>query len=301
MGAQDNTPEAAELVAMLRRLRAARGNPTLGAISHRTATSSRRLGSYASTATLSRLFSGKALPSAWVVETAALALGADGQELTALMAQYDKAHRERHRAMLRPASRQPRPAGTRAALAPRADLQRFQEALRALVRASGLTLRQLEQRARVPRSTISDALNQPRPPRPDVVRAIAEACGADEPERWFQEAAGLAHHPEEPAPEAAEEVRGEAVLAPHDALVEAAAMRSPAEIAALARSLGANGHGEVAARLVRAAARERTVEEVTDLALALLHAEPVGEERRPDVPAQRQEPSGWRRWRTVRG
>lgn len=69
---------------------------------------------------------------------------------------------------------------------------------------------------------------------------------------------------EEPAPDTA----GEAVPAPpapHDVLVEAEATRSPAEVAALARSLGTNGHGEVAARLMRAAARDRTVGEVTDL------------------------------------
>ncbi|WP_405976905.1 helix-turn-helix domain-containing protein [Streptomyces sp. NBC_00158] len=97
--------------------------------------------------------------------------------------------------MLSPASRQPSPAGARPALPPRADLQCFQEALRALVRASGPTLRQLELHARVPRSTISDALNQPWPPRPDVVGAITEACGAETPERWFLDAVGLAHQP----------------------------------------------------------------------------------------------------------
>ncbi|MGI5350751.1 helix-turn-helix domain-containing protein [Streptomyces sp. CA-250714] len=66
---------------------------------------------------------------------------------------------------------------------PRAqDVSEFLECLRQLKEASGLTLRQLEERAAaagdyLPRSTLSSMLSGRRPPRPELLAAFVRACG----------------------------------------------------------------------------------------------------------------------------
>ncbi|MBO8184185.1 helix-turn-helix domain-containing protein [Streptomyces spirodelae] len=62
------------------------------------------------------------------------------------------------------------------------DVSEFLESLRALKEASGLTLRQLEERAAaagdyLPRSTLSSMLSGRRLPRPELLAAFVRACG----------------------------------------------------------------------------------------------------------------------------
>lgn len=275
----DNTPEVTELVRMLRRLRAAAGNPTLAAISRRTSVS---------VATLSRLFAGSTLPSRQAVVALAKALTTDGNELNAVNDLYLRALMERDRA--RP--RHPRLTAA-SATGKDPELQQFQDNLQALVRSSGLSVRQLAARTGIARSTISDALHHTRLPRPDTVAAIAEACG-DAPDSWKRAVTELARAHEQ----AAKTAREESSPSPSDTLIEAAVTRSPAEIAALAANLKDNGQSAVAARLVETAVKERTVEDVAALAVALLNPTPDrdGEgESLAEVPPQKQEPTSW--WR----
>ncbi|MGP3976200.1 helix-turn-helix domain-containing protein [Streptomyces sp. 8N114] len=69
---------------------------------------------------------------------------------------------------------------------PRAqDVSEFLECLRQLKEASGLTLRQLEERAAaagdyLPRSTLSSMLSGRRLPRPELLAAFVRACGHEE-------------------------------------------------------------------------------------------------------------------------
>ncbi|MEV5817125.1 helix-turn-helix transcriptional regulator [Streptomyces mutabilis] len=291
---QDSASEVAELVHTLRRLRETRGRPTLAMMSRRT-------DGYVSIATLSRLFSGKALPSMAAVMWTAEALTSDQAELAKVKAQYLSAMRERafstaQRARTAPES----PAKTHV-------VQSFQDELQALVRSAGLSIRELARRTRVPKSTISDTLKYPRLPKPEVVSAIATACDVD-PHPWFKAAKELAESSTEPAeskvlaPSMDQDVEEEPTGSPQpvnlpDVLIEAAATRSPSEIAALVTTLKENGRIQVAARLVEAVAKQRDAKDVAALAIALLDSAPASDGTNAEVPATRQEASGWLPWR----
>ncbi|TDC68633.1 helix-turn-helix domain-containing protein [Streptomyces hainanensis] len=65
------------------------------------------------------------------------------------------------------------------------DVGEFVAAMRTLKERSGLSLRQLGERAEargdiLPRSTLADVLNRSTLPRPDVLAAFVRACGGDE-------------------------------------------------------------------------------------------------------------------------
>jgi transcriptional regulator with XRE-family HTH domain len=291
---QDSASEVAELVHTLRRLRETRGRPTLAMMSRRT-------DGYVSIATLSRLFSGKALPSMAAVMWTAEALTSDQAELAKVKAQYLSAMRERafstaQRARTAPES----PAKTHV-------VQSFQDELQALVRSAGLSIRELARRTRVPKSTISDTLKYPRLPKPEVVSAIATACDVD-PHPWFKAAMELAESSTELAeskvlaPSMDQDVEEEPTGSPQpvnlpDVLIEAAATRPPSEIAALVTTLKENGRIQVAARLVEAVAKQRDAKDVAALAIALLDSAPASDDTNAEVPATRQEASGWLPWR----
>ncbi|MFD5493400.1 helix-turn-helix transcriptional regulator [Streptomyces sp. NPDC127091] len=286
---QDSDSEVAELVHTLRHLREAQGNPTLKAISRRT-------GGFVSIATLSRLFSGKALPSMAVVLMAAQALTSDQVSLAKVRAQYLVAIMERDFSTAQHA----RP--TAESLAKDPDVQRFQDELQTLVRSAGLSIRELARRTRVPKSTISDALKYPRLPKPEVVSAIATACNVD-PHPWLKAATELAES-RVLAPsltqDVEEEQRGSRSPQPvnlPDVLIETAATRSPSEIAALVTTLKENGKIHVAARLVEAVAKQRNAEDVAALAIALLDSAPASDGTSVEAPTTRQESTGWFPWR----
>ncbi|MFF1505740.1 helix-turn-helix domain-containing protein, partial [Streptomyces sp. NPDC058316] len=265
--------------------RETQGNPTLAAISRRT-------GGRVSAATLSRLFAGRTLPSKRAVFATATALTRNVAELDFVAEAYELAMREQRRRRVRPVQGQRVPA----AGAPKKDpgLQQLQDDLGLLARSAGLSIRQLAARTGIPKSTVSDAFHYDRLPRPDVVAAIAEACGGDA-DTWRRSAADLARAKEE----AAKTVREQAAPSPSEALIEAAMTRPPAEIAALATDLRGNGQTVLAGLLVETAVKELAVEGVAALAIALLN--PVADEEREhrvEVPEQKQEPaSSWRRWR----
>ncbi|WP_327258053.1 helix-turn-helix domain-containing protein [Streptomyces sp. NBC_01244] len=299
------TPEAVELVDELRRLRAARGNPTLSAICNAT-------GGYASVATLSRLFSGKTLPSEGAVMATARALS-DDNGAQAVGELYDRARRAWQRARPWALERRPRlPVGGRARK-PDTDVERFQDSLRGLVAKAGLSVRELSHLSGVPRSTLGDALSCPRPPQPRVVAAIARACDV-EVGPWVSVARNVFYtsraeevrvvaigevpaprsegpNPEPRGGERRAEQRGAdpSGFSPSGVLIEAAVTRPPAEIAALVARLKAGGETELAARLLQTAAKQRTVEDIAALALALLETEqaPASAELLP-LPASRQ-------------
>ncbi|MEU3909358.1 helix-turn-helix transcriptional regulator [Streptomyces goshikiensis] len=276
------TPEAAELATELRRLRAARGNPTLSAICNAT-------GRYASIATLSRLFSGKALPSsAAVVLTARVLTDEAGVDVVREL--YSRAKKAQLRARPLSAERWARPL---AGQLPGASIEvaRFQDRLRALVAKAGLSVRELAYLSGVPRSTLGDALNHPRPPQPRVVAAIAKACGVPVGP-WVRAARAANENVNEPvtvvsvqeiprprpAAPAAENRNGQhgaepARFSPSDVLIEAAVTRPPDEIADLVMRLRASGDTALAARLLKTAAERRTVEDIAALALALRQSE----------------------------
>ncbi|MFJ4781664.1 helix-turn-helix domain-containing protein [Streptomyces sp. NPDC088762] len=276
------TPEAAELASELRRLRAACGNPTLSAISNAT-------NGYASIATLSRLFSGKALPSlAAVLFTARVLSGEDGVEVVRVL--YSRAKKAQQRARPLSAERRPRPLAGQVPVAGTEGVV-FQDRLRALVAKAGLSVRELAYLSGVPRSTLGDALSHPRPPQPRVVAAIARACGVPAGP-WVRAARAARENVDEPlsvvsireiprsglaAPASGNrnEQSGAqlAGFSPSDVLIEAALTRPPGEIADLVTRLRASGDTALAERLLKVAAQRRTVEDVAALALALRKGE----------------------------
>ncbi|MBO0654337.1 helix-turn-helix domain-containing protein [Streptomyces triculaminicus] len=93
-----------------------------------------------------------------------------------------------------------------------ADAEGFVAAMRHLKRRSGLTYRQLEERAAergdvLPRSTLADVLSGRTMPRPDVLTAFVRACGSGQQEaewlrareRIVEARAGAAEPPRSPA------------------------------------------------------------------------------------------------------
>ncbi|MFD5883293.1 hypothetical protein [Streptomyces yangpuensis] len=170
--AQAVTSEAAELGSELRRLRAASGNPSLRRISEFTQ-------GRISTATLSRLFSGRILP---YEETATAT--ADALLLIGLVPPLERARAAKHVAELygkarraqraRSHRRVPRP---REAEQPGHGLDDLQHELWELIRSRGLTLREISRNLPWSRSALSEALNHPtRPPAPSMVQGIARLC-----------------------------------------------------------------------------------------------------------------------------
>ncbi|MFJ2590861.1 helix-turn-helix transcriptional regulator [Streptomyces sp. NPDC087538] len=279
----DTNFEAAELVRVLRRLRETHGNPTLAAISRRT-------GERVSAATLSRLFAGRNLPSMHAVYVTARALTRDTAELYAVRELYNRATQEQYRRRVRPDRRAPAVGTSKKD----PGLQQLQDDLEALALSAGLSVRQIAARTGIPKSTVGDALHYDRLPRPDVVAAIAGACGGDA-DAWRRSAEDLVRAKEE----AAKSGREHAAPSPSEVLIDAAVTRSPAEIAALATNLKGKGQTALATLLVETAVKERAVEDVTALAVALLGSGAEAErEHGVEVPEQKQEPpSSWRRWR----
>ncbi|GAB2881208.1 helix-turn-helix domain-containing protein [Streptomyces mayteni] len=95
----------------------------------------------------------------------------------------------------------PSPAGAQ-------DVDEFVAAMRALKEYSGLSLRQLGERAEsrgdvLPRSTLADVLNRSTLPRPDVLAAFVRACGGAESDvrEWLAARERVAA-PTPPPPEA---------------------------------------------------------------------------------------------------
>ncbi|MGY4394765.1 hypothetical protein [Streptomyces sp. TE12347] len=166
------TSEAAELVNELRRLRAASGNPSLRTISE-------FMQGRISTATLSRLFSGRILPyeeTATATADALLLIGHAPPPARARAAEhiaelYGKARRAQR---ARSHRRVPRP---REAGQPGSSLEDLQHELWELIRSHGLTLREISHHLPWSRSALSEALNHPtRPPSPHMVHGIALLC-----------------------------------------------------------------------------------------------------------------------------
>ncbi|MFB7207537.1 hypothetical protein ACFCZQ_35960 [Streptomyces virginiae] len=156
----------------LRRLRAASGNPSLRQISEFTQ-------GRISTATLSRLFSGRMLPyeeTATATADALLLIGlvpAPVRDRTAkhIAELYGKARRAQR---ARSHRRVPRP---REAGQPGNGLDDLQHELWELIRSHGLTLREISRHLPWSRSALSEALNHPtRPPDPSMVQGIARLC-----------------------------------------------------------------------------------------------------------------------------
>lgn len=300
-------PEAAELAQALRRLRAAAGNPTLEKISHSIKNSP-------STASLSRLFNGRTLPAEPVVAAIAVALldmkpdssAHKGGRLGHVMDLYRKAKSAQN---LRPGRTRPH-GQDKPAHNGHVDPAPLQQALRKLIRHSGMSLERLAHAADVPKSTLHDALRHPtRPPSRRIVQKIAVACRVPpdpylrmldhlenerdllarrtEPERLA--AAEPAKPPPAAAPASAPQPQPALDAPLVETLVTAAATRPPAEIAALVAAMQAGGHTAVAARMVHQAAATRSVDDVTALALALLATPTAGP---PAEPRQQQPPVG---------
>ncbi|MGW3061886.1 helix-turn-helix domain-containing protein [Streptomyces goshikiensis] len=175
----------------------------------------------------------------------------------------------------------------------------FQDRLRALVAKAGLSVRELSYLSGVPRSTLGDALSHPRPPQPRVVAAIARACGV-EVNPWVRAARTALENVSEPftvvslqkLPRPRPAVPGSenrkeqrdaepAGFSPADVLIEGAVPRPPGEIAALVTHLRASGDTALAARLLKAVAQRRTVEDVAALALVLQQTERAAAAPRP--------------------
>ncbi|MEU8436890.1 helix-turn-helix transcriptional regulator [Streptomyces sp. NPDC029216] len=280
-------PGAAELVEALRRLRADSGNPTLERISH-------ALGGRVSAATVSRLFSGRTLPSERVARDVVGALlemtsrtpGRKSLELREFQGLYAKAKRAQA------AARTPRPAPDKPAEGMPVDAARLHEELRGLLRSRGISLARLARYLGMPTSTLSDVLRH-RLPSAHVVRSIAEICKV--PPRPLLEALAILERAHDdaaraaapgpapaarpaPAPGSVPGPRApvpEEAASPVDVLVRAAVTRPPAEIAALVAGLQAGGQAAFAARIVEEAVRTRGVADVTALALALLAIDPA--------------------------
>ncbi|KIF00735.1 hypothetical protein PL81_39535 [Streptomyces sp. RSD-27] len=277
---------------MLRRLRRLSfGDLTLGAISYRT-----RL--HVSVPTLSRLFSGKTVPTRWSVEEVIRAIPTMDYESSNLVDeirdQYEKAKEEQYRRrMAHRATYKHMGETLRAAESDQPsefqeqelqELQELQAGLRFLMVSARLSVRRVADRIAIPKSTVSDALNQSRPPRPDIVAGIAQACGVD-PQPWYNAAEKIGR------------VDSSAMPDPSDFIIRSAVARPANEIAELAISLRDSGRQEVATRLIEAAARSRPVQEVSAITIALLnHSSPRRENTAeaskapPEMPAPRQEP-----------
>ncbi|MEV0993059.1 helix-turn-helix transcriptional regulator [Streptomyces sp. NPDC049949] len=297
---EDTNPEAVELVETLRRLRAACGNPTLEKIGRGT-------GHVVSTATLSRLFAGKVMPSRHAVMATASALlemgtqAASGRQLRLreVGVLYDRAKRTQRTQRAQPPGLPGRMGWGPAGRPPKMPDNRLQEQLWELLRERGFTLRELARRTGVGRSTLSDALSGARLPSPYLVSRIAEACQVPreplllalrdlEQARQAERRAAEAHTgPAQPPPAPAAPrppvpgSEGSSFVDIFDVFVRAAVSRPPAEIADLVAGLQVLGEGEFAARIVQMAAGTRSVADVTALALALLAADPAAEPRLP--------------------
>ncbi|MDX2295884.1 MULTISPECIES: helix-turn-helix domain-containing protein [Streptomyces] len=298
-----NDPEAVELARVLHRLRARAGHPTLAAIS-------RRAGGQISPATLSRLFSGQTLPSRRAVYATAAALTQDSAEWDLVAQAYGRAARARGRSqayerLARRSEERVQQVGSR----PKDPaLQELQDHLEHLRSSAGMTIRELAARTGLARSTVSDILRHPRPPKPEAVAALAHALGASTPHELARTAERL-RESEAVFDETAVPSPGD----PSDAFIRSAITRPPAEIAALAASLRATGETDLAARLIEAAVKELAVEDAATLAVALLNAtsttvqptdhldlEPEPAEHHVEVPAQQQEPLPWWKRRRAR-
>ncbi|MEV7547461.1 helix-turn-helix transcriptional regulator [Streptomyces sp. NPDC089915] len=303
---RETYPGAAELVQALRRLRSESGDPTLEKVSH-------AVGGRVSAATLSRFFSGSALPSEQVARDVVGALlrmtprSADSRDMaTREFAElYAKARRARA------VARTPRPAPDTFAERLPVDAARLHEELRELLGSRGISLAHLARYLGMPTSTLSDVLRH-RLPSAHVVRAIADACQVPPApllevlaaaERALDAARAPAPGPRAPAPgsapapgprapapaprapaprapapgslPAARAPAPQEAASPVDVLVRAAVTRPPAEIAALVAGLQAGGQAAFAARIVEEAVRTRGVADVTALALALLATDPA--------------------------
>ncbi|MFI0777322.1 helix-turn-helix domain-containing protein [Streptomyces sp. NPDC021212] len=274
MSNQHMGSEVAKLAAQLRDLRARRGNPTYESLGRMAGMSQ---------ATISRMLSGRVLPSWDVVALFIRALDREAdvgpwrRQYSAALAEREE-KREEARLRLELSS----PQESSQLLAAATDLSGFQRALRELIRESGLSLREAAVQAGVARSTVSDALNGTRVPSRDVVAALARACGHPSDDwvnaaDWLRDAQG-----KPPARDVSAVSSDTRVLAsqvaeagPADAmyaLMAGAATRTPAEIAALALRLREQGHAEAADSLLAAVARVRAVDEVAAVAVALLEA-----------------------------
>ncbi|MEV7511770.1 helix-turn-helix transcriptional regulator [Streptomyces sp. NPDC091201] len=168
------TPEAVELTEGLRRLRAAARNPTLDKIRH-------SVDGSPSAATLSRLFSGRTLPSERIVREVAQALlqmtsqppAVKDRLLREVVDRYRRAkHAQRRARPGRP--RVPKQAGQ--SKNEYVDPGPLQAALWSLIHGKGISLSQLADLIGVPKSTLHDRLRHPtRPPSRAMVESIARA------------------------------------------------------------------------------------------------------------------------------
>ncbi|MCX4529905.1 helix-turn-helix domain-containing protein [Streptomyces sp. NBC_01551] len=266
---ENTLPEVAEFASALRHLKDHNGQPTLKSIHRHTP-------SRISISTLSRMFSGKAVPT-WPVLTEVLSLLHQGDETSAQLVAVIHARYQRARLAQR-GKFEPHPLSRSQHVAPETDdLQKLQQGLRDLMASAGLTLRLVAERTGVPKSTIFDGINQKpprsRPPRPDVVAAIAHACGAEDPESWYRVAERM-HDTPKPANTRARTDQS-VTLDPFDAVIKAAVTRPGDEIAELAISFKEGGREDLAARLIEAVAKSSSVQEVAAITIALLnHSSP---------------------------